>query len=107
MVAAAIERGATLDQAVRSESTRMVVIGNASLFDRQSQLAVDRDFIAASLNWMINREKLIGETAKTKASYRIHLSGRQHQLVFWITAILMPAVVLGLGFIIWAVRRSA
>lgn len=107
VLAAAVERGASLDQAVRSESSRMVVVGNAALFDRRSQLAVDRDFIAASLNWMISREKLIGEAPKQKASYRIHLSERQHQLVFWITAIFMPAAVLGFGFIIWAVRRSA
>jgi hypothetical protein len=106
-IAAAIERGASADQAVRSESSRMVVIGNALLLDRRTSLAVDRDFIAACLNWMANREKLIGITPKQKAAYRIQLTPRQHQLVFWITAIFMPAVVLGLGFIIWAVRRSA
>jgi hypothetical protein len=107
VLAAAVERGATLDQAVRSESSRMVVVGNASLFDRRAQLAVDRDFIAASLNWMISREKLIGEAPKQKSSYRVQLSDHQHQLVFWITAMFMPAAVLGFGFIIWAVRRSA
>lgn len=85
----------------------MVVVGNASLFDRRAQLAVDRDFIAASLNWMISREKLIGEAPKQKSSYRVQLSDHQHQLVFWITAMFMPAAVLGFGFIIWAVRRSA
>jgi hypothetical protein len=106
-LSAAIERGASTDQSVRSDSSRLVVIGNAALLDEKTSLAVDRDFISASLNWMINREKLIGIPPKAKTSYRIQLAPRQHQLVFWITAMFMPAAILGIGFIIWAVRRSA
>lgn len=106
-IAAAIERGAAPDQRVRSDSSRMVVVGNAALLDKQTQLAVNRDFISASLNWMMNRERLIGITPKRKNSFRIQLSQRQHELIFWISALCAPAFVLALGGVIWAARRSA
>lgn len=106
-LAAAIERGASTDQRLRAENSRMVVAGNAAMLDRKTLFAVNRDFIAASLNWMINREKLMGAPPKAKLSYRIQISERQHRLIFWLTALAMPGAVLGFGFLVWAVRRSA
>lgn len=106
-IAAAVERGGAPDQRVRTDSSRMVIVGNATLLDRQTQLAVNRDFVSASLNWMVNREKLIGVTPKRKSSFRIQLDRRQHELIFWISALCMPATVLALGAVIWAARRSA
>jgi hypothetical protein len=85
----------------------MVIVGNAMLLDRKSELAVNRDFIAASLNWMLNREKLIGVMPKQKGSYRIDISDEQHRNLFWIAALFMPATVMALGFLVWAGRRSS
>ena len=106
-VAAAVERGAAADQRVGVDSSRMVIVGNAMLLDRKSELAVNRDFIAASLNWMLNREKLIGVMPKQKGSYRIDISDEQHRNLFWIAALFMPATVMALGFLVWAGRRSS
>ena len=106
-LAASVERGSVSDERLRVDSCRMVVVGNASLLDKKSALAVNRDFVAASLNWIVNREKLIGITPKLKHSYRIQLTPRQNELIFWITAIAMPGLVLGLGLVIWASRRAA
>jgi ABC-type uncharacterized transport system involved in gliding motility auxiliary subunit len=85
----------------------MVVVGNASLLDKQSALAVNRDFVAASLNWILNREKNIGITPKMKNNYRIQLSQRQSEIIFWSTTLVMPAIVLCLGLMVWASRRAA
>lgn len=104
---ASIERGAVQDASERANSSRMMVVANSTLLDKQTMLAVSRDFVAASLNWLLNREKLIGITAKPKRSYRIQLTPRQHDLIFWITSITLPGIVLGLGFMIWAGRRAA
>ena len=106
-LAAAVERGAAADQRVRTDSSRMVVVGNASLLDRQTSLAISRDFVAASLNWMLNRERLIGITPKLRNSYRIQLSARQHEIIFATTVLAMPGLVLLLGLLVWASRRSA
>lgn len=106
-IAASVERGSVVDERLRVDSCRLVVVGNASMLDKKTALAVNRDFVAASLNWIVNREKLIGITPKLKHSYRIQLNPRQNELIFWITAIAMPSLVLGLGLMVWASRRAA
>lgn len=106
-VAASIERGALGDETQRADSSRMVVVSNPTLLDKQTMLAVSRDFAAAGLNWLMNRESFIGIPAKSKHSYRIQLTTKQHELIFWITSITLPGIVLGFGFMVWAGRRAA
>lgn len=105
-LAASIERGAVQDERLRVDSARMVVVSNATLLDAQTRQAENQDFLAASLNWMLNRERLIGITPKRKHQYRVQLTEQQRTLLFWITALCAPAVVLGVGFSIWAKRRA-
>ncbi len=106
-LAASVERGSVLDERLRVDSCRMVIVGNATLLDQKSALAMNRDFVSASLNWIMNREKLIGITPKARQSYRIQLSQRQSELMFWLTTIAFPGMVLGLGMLIYASRRAA
>lgn len=106
-LAASVERGSVVDETQRIESCRMVVVGNSSLLDKKSALAVNRDFVSGSLNWIANRENLIGITPKLKHSYRIQLNQRQGELIFWITTIIFPAFVLCFGMMVWASRRAA
>jgi gliding motility-associatede transport system auxiliary component len=105
-VAASIERGAVRDEK-RADSARMVVVSNSTLLDKQTMLAVSRDFVAAGLNWLMNREDFIGIPAKSKHAYRIQLTNRQHELIFWVTSITLPGIVLAFGFMVWASRRAA
>jgi ABC-type uncharacterized transport system involved in gliding motility auxiliary subunit len=106
-VGASVERGAVNDESKRADSSRMVVVSNPTLLDKSSMIAVNRDFVAASLNWIINREKLIGITSKPRQSYRIQLTPKQNEIIFWITSISLPAIVLILGLMVWAGRRAA
>jgi hypothetical protein len=105
-LAASVERGAVQDERLRVDSARLVVVGNATLLDAQTRVPVNQDFLAGSVNWMLNRERLIGITPKRKHQYRVQLTDRQRELVFWITTLLAPAVVLGIGFSVWAKRRA-
>jgi hypothetical protein len=105
-VAASVERGAVSDERLRVDSSRMVVVGNASMLDPMTRLGVHQDFIAASLNWMMNRERLIGITMKRKQIFRIQLTEEQRKQIFWVTAIMMPGAVLALGMLVWSHRRA-
>lgn len=105
-VAATIERGAVSDERLRVDSSRMVVVANALLLDPETRLAVHQDFIASSLNWMIARERLIGGVPKRKQMFRIELTPQQRTQVFWVTAFLMPGLVLVVGFLMWSHRRA-
>lgn len=106
-LAASIERGSVMDEQLRVDTCRMVVVGNAALLDQKSALGVNRDFIAASLNWLINRDRLIGITPKLKKNYRIQLTSRQGEIIFWSTTCVFPALVLVLGLMVWASRRAS
>lgn len=106
-LAASVERGSVADERLRMDTCRMVVVGNASMLDKKTALGVNRDFVAGCLNWILNREKLSGAPPKQKHSYRIQLNPRQNELIFWITTIAMPGLVLGLGMMVWASRRAA
>ena len=89
------------------KASHAVVVSNTTLLDKQTMLAVNRDFVSAGLNWLLNRERLIGITSKPKRSYRIQLTNRQHELIFWVTSVTLPGIILGLGFMVWATRRAA
>lgn len=106
-VAASIERGALTEESQRADSSRMIVVANSTLLDKQTMLAVSHDFVAAGLNWLMNREDFIGIPAKSRHSYRIQLTQKQHELIFWITSITLPGIVLGFGLMVWASRRAA
>lgn len=105
-IAASVERGHVRDQRLSVDSARMVVLGNALLLDPASRLAIHQDFIAASLNWMLLRERLIGITPKRKQIFRIELTADQRTQIFWVTAIILPGSVLALGFMVWSFRRA-
>ena len=105
-VAASVERGAVSDERLRVDSSRMVVVGNASMLDPMTRLGVHQDFVSASLNWMMNRERLIGPTPKRKQFFRIQLTEEQRKQLFWVTAIIMPGAVLGMGLLVWSHRRA-
>lgn len=105
-VAASVERGAVSDERLRVDSSRMVVVGNASMLDPMTRLGVHQDFIAGSLNWMMNRETLIGTAPKRKQMFRVQLTDEQRQQIFWVTTVIMPGAVLALGLLVWSHRRA-
>jgi hypothetical protein len=105
-VAASVERGAVSDERLRVDSARMVVVGNSSMLDPATRQGVHQDFVSSSLNWMMNRERLIGPTPKPIQAFRIQLTEEQRKQIFWVTCFLMPGAVLGLGLLIWSHRRA-
>jgi len=106
-LAASIERGSVHDERLKVESCRMVVVGNSTLLEPQSALAVNRDFVASALNWMLSRERLIGITPKPRRNYRVELSPTQNEVIFWSSTVVLPALVLCLGLMVWSSRRNS
>ncbi|MCE9519603.1 MAG: GldG family protein [Verrucomicrobia bacterium] len=105
-IAASVERGAVSDERLRVDSARMVIVGNDTLLNPATRLAVDQDFISSSINWMLNRERLMGITPKRKQFFRIQLADDQRRQIFQTTVIMLPSVALLLGFLVWSHRRS-
>jgi len=40
-------------------------------------------------------------------AYRIQLTPKQNEIIFWITSVALPGIVLLLGLLVWAGRRAA
>src|SRR5260370_3733291 len=61
-IGVSIEKGGSADEQVQMNSSRMVVVSNAT-FIQDNALTQDQqalDFISASANWLLSREQLIG-----------------------------------------------
>jgi hypothetical protein len=104
-LAASVERGFVADERLRVESSRMVVLGNAELLDPAKRVAVHQDFISSALNWMLNRERMVGPTMKRLQYFRLELTEKQHQKIFRVTGLLLPGIALALGMLMWSHRR--
>src|SRR5436189_2445023 len=66
MIGAAIEKGGSADERVQVNSSRLVVVSNAT-FIQDKALTQDQqslDFISGSVNWLLSREQLIGIAPK-------------------------------------------
>jgi len=105
-VAASAELGALADERLRIDSSRMVVVGNATLIDPDIQISSNYDFVGMALNWILDREELIGIAPKIKQRHQISLTPEQHQRIFWIVAITLPGTVMAFGFFVWSLRRA-
>jgi ABC-type uncharacterized transport system involved in gliding motility auxiliary subunit len=58
-----------------------------------------------SVSWLASQETLIAIPAKTQDSRPVFLTGEQTVLVFWSSFLLIPAVILIFGALVWWRRR--
>ncbi len=86
----------------------MVVISNALFIQdvalRQGQQALD--FISGSVNWLMNREQLIGIAPKVPKTLTFSLDESAFRNVRWLILVLMPLVPAIIGFAVWWQRRA-
>ena len=105
--AAAIERGEPGDTGFTKGVSRLVVVGNPNLIspDGNTQKTAS-DFCMASINWVMNRDQLLGIAPKKPASYNLFMRdstfGLLQTLVVWV----IPTVLLFCGSLVWYRRRA-
>jgi ABC-type uncharacterized transport system len=107
-IAASIEKGGSADERVQVNSSRMVVVSNAT-FVQDKALTQDQqalDFISASVNWLLSREQLIGIAPKIPKTLTFSLNEDALRSVRWIILILIPLVPAVIGGIVWWQRRA-
>jgi hypothetical protein len=71
---------------------------------RQDQQALD--FISGAINWLLNREQLIGIAPKVTKPLTFSLTDAALRNVRWIILILMPLIPLVIGSAVWWQRRA-
>lgn len=104
-VAASAEKGALPDAAVNVDTSRMVVTGNSEFVANEALTEANVDFVLAGLNWLLNREELIGIAPKAEQQFTLNLTDEQLQRIELLVMVVMPAAVAMVGGFMWAQRR--
>jgi ABC-2 type transport system permease protein len=107
-IAVSIEKGGSADERVQTNSSRMVVVSNAMFIQdvaiRQDQQALD--FISGAVNWLVNREQLIGIAPKVPQTLIFSLDENALRNLRWLILLFLPLVPAVLGIVVWWRRRA-
>jgi hypothetical protein len=107
-IAVSIEKGGSADERVQANSSRMVVVSNAAFIQdgaiNQDQQALD--FMSGAVNWLLNREQLIGIAPKVPQTLIFNLDQNALRNLRWLILFFMPLVPAVLGCVVWWRRRA-
>ena len=108
-LAAAVEKGGVEDKRVKMDSSRLIVFGNAELLGnntyRQTE-GVSADLTINGLNWLLDREDLIGIAPKEKKNVTLSLNEKQLRDIALGVMVVIPGLVAFFGLLSWVQRRS-
>lgn len=107
-LAVAAEKGGLDDPRVKVETARMVLVGNAAFVSNEGLRASEAgiDFAVNALNWLINREQLVGIAPKPKQAVRLSLNEKQMGRLALVVMGIIPAMVACVGAFAWWKRRN-
>ena len=87
--------------------TRVVVIGDSD-FASNGALGIqgNRDLFVNTVNWLAQQENLIAIRPRDPSDRRVSLTADQERRIFYLTVLLIPVAIFGLGVYGWARRRG-
>ena len=106
-VSVAVSGEQDLGKEQKAAGTRIVVIGDSDVV-KNSQLRNigNKDFFMNTINWLVQREKLISITPKTPENVKLTMTENEMNFIFWLVTIIMPGLALIAGVRIWIRRRA-
>jgi hypothetical protein len=105
-IAVAVEKGPIPGIDVQIRPTRLVVIGDSDFVSNAAMTGGNPDFFVSALNWVIEREELIGIAPKPVEQARLMMTKGQVGFFFWAVVVILPAFVAMFGGLVWLRRRS-
>ena len=108
VIGVSIEKGGSADERVQANSSRLVVVSNAT-FIQDNAITQDQqalDFVSGSVNWLLSREQMIGIAPKVPKTLTFSLDEKAMRNMWWLILVLMPLVPAVLGFGVWWQRRT-
>ena len=104
--AALEELGRRLGERFGGRLVKLVVFGSAVWISNSVQYPPNRDLFANSVNWLVGSEEAISIRPKQTANRRLFLDNVRAALMTWVTIVLTPLALIGLGIFRWWRRRS-
>jgi len=105
-LAASITRGAIADDQFSTQTSRMVIIANTDFLEPGRQHAENIDFLASSVNWLMDRQSLSGIGPRSLGTYKMPLLDAQVSFINRVNLFFLPAFLILAGAIIWSSRRA-
>lgn len=104
-VAVSVERGAGINQDLRLNSSRMVLIGNGSFMDL-TPTQESEEFMFNSINWTTDREELVvGIGAHAAGDFRVEVGERPFKKLELMSLRYVPGLAFLIGLIVAFFRR--
>jgi gliding motility-associatede transport system auxiliary component len=89
------------------EKTKIAVFGNANFVsNRFIDFSGNSDFFLNTVTWLAGDEHLISIRPKIAKESKLTLTGKQMRIIFSVSVIILPAIVLFSGITIWWKRRN-
>lgn len=89
-----------------SDEARLVVFGDAHFIDnRFAAMSGNNDLFVNSVNWLAGDEDRITIRPPQRTGDRLPLTQLQQYGIMFFSVNLLPLLIVGLGFSVWAVRR--
>jgi len=87
---------------------RFVVFGTARWAQNSlvnSNALANRDLFANTINWLASDEDLISIRPKETENQTLNMTGQRGNLMFWLSVVIFPLAVVGMGLGTWWQRR--
>lgn len=104
--AASAERGVVAEGRVGVGTARVVVVANARFIENEALTPDMADFFRNALNWLLDRDRLIGIPPKEVKTFNLNVPDRQVFTLFVLTTFVIPAAAGLLGLLVWWRRRA-
>lgn len=105
-VVAAVERAAVDDDRVKLPAARMVVFANPHLLDPDALAQVNVDFFFSALNWLMDRQTMIGANPRQPLYFQATMTDRHSRALHVLLLAVMPMFALFLSWLVHQRRRS-
>lgn len=90
-----------------SKEGRMAVFGDSDMAtNRYYSLSGNGNFFLNTANWLTEESDLISIQPRTSNPRAVQLTPSQGKLIFWVSVIILPLLVLAFGISIWVRRRA-
>ena len=86
--------------------TRIVVFGDSDFVaNRYLGIPGNKDLFLNSVNWLAQQENLISIRPRDPESRGVTLTAERAQIIFWLSILIIPGLILALGVQTWWRRR--
>ncbi len=102
VVAAMVEKG----EPGAPENSRLIAVSSVKYILDENLTRQCADFTIAAVNWLLRREALVGIPPRDMRMFALSITSTQLSRLFVVVVILLPAVAVLIGGIVWRRRRA-